>query len=314
MTRKFDHVLIIADIEGSSGCWNRRASKFVTDEWSRACVEMTLDINAVVRGLLDAGVKKITVKDFHRTGYNLLPEMIDPLARVVLGYRQGPVPGLGNPGDAEAVMFLGMHAASGTEGFMAHTLTSRIIWLEVNRRPLAEVELFAASLAPYGIRPIFFSGCPTACAQAQAAIAKINSYPIDKSDGPALFNTQSWRAGLVRGALESLNNFATGPYATSGPLRAEVTMWDGERSARKLAHRWGFDHEGGRIFIETADIHQLYRELIRLCYLTPLTEKILPWGLFFYNLTGRLGLEWVRWRQRPALTRYKLSGQKEINN
>ncbi|MEJ2431415.1 MAG: M55 family metallopeptidase [Deltaproteobacteria bacterium] len=250
MTRKFDHVLIIADIEGSSGCWNRRASKFVTDEWSRACVEMTLDINAVVRGLLDAGVKKITVKDFHRTGYNLLPEMIDPLARVVLGYRQGPVPGLGNPGDA----------------------------------------------------------------QAQAAIAKINSYPIDKSDGPALFNTQSWRAGLVRGALESLNNFATGPYATSGPLRAEVTMWDGERSARKLAHRWGFDHEGGRIFIETADIHQLYRELIRLCYLTPLTEKILPWGLFFYNLTGRLGLEWVRWRQRPALTRYKLSGQKEINN
>ena len=298
MATRFDHILIIADIEGSSGCWDYRASKFMTDEWSRACVEMTLDVNAVVRGLFDAGVKQVTVKDFHRTGYNLLPEMIDPMARVVLGYQQGPVPGLGNPGKAEAVMFLGMHAASGTEGFMAHTLTSRIIWLEVNRKPLAEVELFSASLAPYGIRPIFFSGCPTACAQAQAAITRINSYPIDKSDGPALFDVHLWRSGLVNAALESLNNLDTDPYAVSGPFRAEVTMWDGESSARKLAQRWGFAQEGGRIFIEAADIHELYRDLIRLCYLTPLTEKTLPWGLFLYNLTGRLGLEWVRWRRR----------------
>ena len=313
MARPFDHILIIADIEGSSGCWNYRASKFLTDEWSQACVEMTLDVAAVVRGLFDAGVEKVTVKDFHRTGYNLLPEMIHPLARIVLGYRQGPVPGLGNPGDAKAVMFLGMHAASGTEGFMAHTLTSRIIWLEVNRRPLAEVELFSASLAPYGIRPVFFSGCPTACAQAQAAIARINTYPIDKSHGPALFDAQTWRSGLVKGALESLNNLDTEPYAMSGPFRAEVTMWDGQKSASKLAHRWGFDHEGGRIFIETADIHELYSDLIRLCYLTPLTAKTLPWGLFLYNFTGRLGLEWVRWRQRPVIQRYKLAGNKENN-
>jgi D-amino peptidase len=288
MATKFDHILIIADIEGSSGCWEDRASKFMTGEWSRACVEMTLDVKAVVGAVFDAGVKQVTVKDFHRTGYNLLPEMIDAPARLVPGYRQGPVPGLGNPGDIEAVIFLGMHAASGTEGFMAHTLTSRIIWLEVNSRPLAEVELFSASLAPYGIRPIFFSGCP-----------------IDKSDGPALFDAHLWRTGLVNAAVQSLNNLETEPYSVSGPFRAEVTMWDGERSARKLAQRWGFAQEGGRIFIEAPDFHQLYRDLIRLCYLTPLTEKTLPWGLFFYNLTGWLGLEWVRWRQRPTLRRLR---------
>ena len=310
MATNFDHILIIADIEGSSGCWDYRASKFMTEEWSRACVEMSLDVNAVVRALFDAGVKQVTIKDFHRTGYNLLPQMIDPPTRLVPGYQQGPVAGLGDPGDIEAVMFLGMHAASGTEGFMAHTLTSRIIWLEVNRKPLAEVELFSASLAPYGIRPIFFSGCPTACAQAQATIAGIHSYPIDKSHGPALFDAHLWRSGLANAAVQSLNNLETEPYAVSGPFRAEVTMWDGERSARKLAQRWGFVQEGGRIFIEALDFHELYRNLIRLCYLTPLTEKTLPWGLFFYNLTGWLGLQWVRLRQRPVLKRYKLSAQK----
>jgi D-aminopeptidase len=296
MATRFENVLIIADIEGSSGCWNYRASSFMTDEWSRACVEMSLDVNAVVEALFDAGVKHVTVKDFHRTGYNLLSELIDPRAQVVLGYKRGPTPGIGDPGKAQAVMFLGMHAASGTEGFMAHTLTSRISWLEVNRKPLAEVELFSASLAPYGVRPIFFSGCPTACAQARAAIRKIDSYAIDKSVGPELFDADLWRSGLVSGALNSLNNLATEPYTPSGPFQAEVTWRGKDIAAQKLARRWGFDQDGARIFIEAADIHELYRDLIKLCYLTPLAARILPLGLFLYNLTGRLGLAWARRR------------------
>jgi D-aminopeptidase len=257
---------------------------------------MSLDVNAVVRALFKAGVKHVTVKDFHRTGYNLLSELIDPRAQVALGYKRGPAPGIGDPGNAQAVMFLGMHAASGTEGFMAHTLTSRISRLEVNKKPLTELELFAASLAPYGIRPIFFSGCPTACEQASAAIRTIDSYPIDKSAGPDLFDVHSWRSGLASAALASLDNGTTEPYTPPGPFQAEVTWGGGENTAQRLARRWGFDQEGARIFIETADIHELYGDLIKLCYLTPLTLKILPFGLFLYNLTGRLGLAWARRR------------------
>jgi D-aminopeptidase len=296
MTTRFDNILIIADIEGSSGCWDYRASSFMTEEWGRACVEMSLDVNTVVRALFDAGVKHVTVKDFHRTGYNILSELIDPRARVVLGYKRGPAPGIGDPSNSQAAMFLGMHAASGTEGFMAHTLTSRISWLEVNKKPMAEIELFSASLAPYGVRPIFFSGCPTACAQAKAAIRKIDSYSIDKSAGPDLFDADSWRSGLASGALASLNNGATEPYTPSGPFQAEVTWRGGESAAQKLARRWGFDQEGARIFIEAADIHELYGDLIKLCYFTPLTLRILPFGLFLYNLTGRFGLAWARRR------------------
>ncbi|MBT8406936.1 MAG: M55 family metallopeptidase [Deltaproteobacteria bacterium] len=300
MTTRFDHILIIADIEGSSGCWNYRASSFLTQEWGLACLEMTLDVNSVVVALFDAGVRQVTVKDFHRTGYNLLPELIDSRAQIVSGYRSGPVPGLGDPTNAQAVMFLGMHAAAGTEGFMAHTLTSRIMWLEVNKKPLAEVELFSASLAPHSVRPIFFSGCPTACAQARATIKKIDSYPIDKSAGPELFDVESWRSGLASAALASLNNLDTEPYTPSGPFQAEVTWRGGESTAQNLARRWNFDHEGARIFIETTDIHALYTDLIRLCYLTPFTERILPFGLFLYNLTGRLGLAWARQRLKKG--------------
>jgi D-amino peptidase len=212
----------------------------MTEEWSDACVEMSRDVNAVVKALFAAGITQVTVKDFHRTAYNLLPELIDPRAQVVSGYKRGPVPGIGHPDKAETVMFLGMHAASGTEGFMAHTLSSRISRLNVNGRVLAEVELFSASLAPFGVRPIFFSGCPVACGQAKEVIAGIHTYPIDKSPGREPFDADSWRSGLATSAVESINNSAAEPYALQGPIKAVLTMRDGEDTARKMALRWSF--------------------------------------------------------------------------
>jgi D-aminopeptidase len=300
MTTNIKNILIIVDIEGSSGCWSYAASSFMTDQWCKACVDMTRDVNAVTRALLDAGVEQITVKDFHRTGFNLLPEMIDPRVKIVSGYRRKPVPGIGDPDEARAVMFLGMHAASGTGGFLAHTLTSRIENLLVNGKPMAEIELFAASLAPFGIRPIFFSGCPIACRQAQQSVANITAYSIDKSEGAENFDKHLWRSGFARVAVEALKNDSTQPYTPAGPFDAVVQMRDGQEAASRAAKRWGFRYENKRIFIKTDNIHQLYLNLIRLCYLTPLIERTMPISLFLYNLWGRIG----RVRARRRLKKY----------
>ncbi len=302
MTDPFENILIIADLEGSSGCWSAEASAFLTDAWCQACHAMSRDVDQVVRALFDAGVKTITVKDFHRTGYNLFPELIDPRANIISGYRRGPVPGIGNPHHAQAAMFLGMHAASGSDGFLAHTLTSRIARLEVNQRLLAEIELFAASLAPWNIRPIFFSGCPIACEQA-AVITNIQRFPIDKSRGRQNFDRRTWRAELARAAVKSLSNDKTRPYAPVGSCDARVFMRDGEAAAVKLARRWKYEQDGAQIRIRSASIGQLYHELIRLCYLTPVVEKILPVALAAFNLRGFSGI----WRARRRLKRLELS-------
>jgi D-amino peptidase len=300
VSKSFQSVLIIADIEGSSGCWSYSAGRFMTEEWYTACIQMTLDVNMVVTGLFDAGVRKVTVHDFHRTGYNLLPELIDSRARVISGYRHGPVPGIGNPRMAEAALFLGMHAASGSSGFLPHTLTSRIQRLEVNEKAMSEVELFSASLAPYGVRPVFFSGCPVACAEAKEMIKGIKCYPIDKTQGQKEFHVDAWRAGLKRAAIQSLDNVAMEPYLLKGPFKAVVTMRDGEKPAQKIARRWDFDCEGARILLAASDFDKLYRDLIRLCYLTPLIERVVPLALLLHRLQGYIGLTMVRRHARRA--------------
>ena len=227
MTNHAKRILLIADIEGSSGCWNYQGSSFMTDDWARACLEMTRDVNTVAEALFESGVDKLRIIDFHRTGFNLLPELIDSRSELVHGYKSGPVPGIGDPDKCDSVIFLGMHAASGTDGFLAHTLTSRISQLEVNGRPLAEVELFSASVAKYGLRPLFFSGCPVACEQAGAIIKNISLYPIDKSTGRQYFNVRSWRDGLKKSVINALENKSTIPYQPAGPFKALVRMRGG---------------------------------------------------------------------------------------
>ena len=288
------HILILADIEGSSGCGSYQASRFLTPSWAQACAAMSCDVDAVAGALLDAGVRRVTVHDFHRTAFNLLPEMIDPRAHIVCGYRQGPVPGLGDPGDADGVMMIGMHAASGTAGFLAHTLTSRLASLRVNGRPLAEVELFAASLAPFGIPPRFFSGCPVACAQARKRIPGLHTFAIDKRVPPAALDAPRWRQALARAAVGALAGPAPVPYTPQGPLRAVIRIRDGAHAAARMADAWGFKCTGAVIRIDAPDIHTLYDRLIRLCYLSPVRQATLPASLWLFSLMGRLGRQWVR--------------------
>ena len=297
------HILIIADIEGTSGCWSDDASAYKTEAWAKACVDMSLDIDAVVRALFDAGVSAVTIKDFHRTGFNLLPELIDSRARIVHGYRVGPVPGIGDPDGAELLMMIGMHAASGSGGFLCHTLTSRIAKLEVNGGLMSEAELFSASLAPHNVRPVFFSGCPVACGQAEKTLKGITAYPIDKSGGPGSIDVHKWRAGLAAAAVRALGN-RTEPYHPEGPFRAVITMRDGEVHAKKIADRWSFERDEDKISVEAGNINELYYDLIRIAYLTPLIEKAIRPCIFFYNLRGRSGLSWVRRRIRSSVKNY----------
>ncbi len=295
------HILILADIEGSSGCGSYRASSFLTRPWARACVAMSRDVDAVVRALFDAGVHQVTVKDFHRTAYNLLPELIDPRARIICGYHRGPVPGLGHPGNVDGVMMIGMHAASGSRGFLPHTLTSRLASVKLNGRLLTEVELFSASLAPFGIRPLFFSGCPVACAQARQRIPGIRTVAIDKQIPPEALDKPSWHRTLARGAVNALRGISPAPYTPQGPFRAVIRIRDGAKAAARMVDPWGFERRGATVVLDTPDIHTLYAQLIRLCYLKPRNQKALGLSLAVFNLMGWLGRQWVRYRiHRPA--------------
>lgn len=79
-----------------------------------------------------------------------------------------------------------------------------------------------------------------------------------------------------------------------------IRIRDGARAAPRMADRWGFERHGATVVLHTPDLHTLYDYLIRLCYLSPLAQKALPFSLSLFNLMGRLGRWWVRRQSKQA--------------
>ena len=288
------NILIISDIEGSSLCRDYESTTFLGRGWPRACLGMSKDVNAVVRALYNAGAREVTVQDFHRTGFNIFPEMIDKRARVVQGYRQGPVPGIGRVHGATGLIMTGMHAPSGANAILAHTLTSRIARLEVNGRLMTEAELFCASLAPFGLVPLFISGCPAACDYAANAIDGLTSFPLHQEIRGSEARAMTWREQMAAAAAAALKSPAGRPFNPKGPFEAKVTLRKGSGEAQKLAARWNLEAHGPQVTIQARDLNRIYLELVRLVYLNRFTQHVLPPGLFLYRIMGRLGLAWIR--------------------
>ncbi len=285
-------ILIISDIEGSSECRTRASAKFFGKGWPRACLGMTKDVNAVVTALFDAGVQRINIRDFHRTAYNIIPSLVHPKAVLDQGYATGPVPGLGSPNGFDGLIMIGMHAPSGSSGFLPHTLTSRIARVTINGKLLSEAQLFSAALASFGIPPLYFSGCPEACAHTQKFMPDIHTFAIDKLE-PG-FHAPTWRRQLAAASVKSLNYKNSRPYNPEGPFQAVVTMARGKTVARTLAQRWGYKCKDRDIYLEVKDYSTLFRELSRMAFLTPLGEQLIPIALPLYHLMGRAGLAWVK--------------------
>ncbi len=288
-------VLIIADIEGSTGCHNRQDSQLFNDGWVRACVELSRDIDQIGRQLLNSGVSRVRVKDFHRTGYNLFREIIDEGIEIDQGYQIGPIIGIGEARGFNCLLMTGMHAASGTDGFLPHTLTSKFAGIFVNGEPLTEAELFAASVAPAGLVPTFFSGCETACRQAARAIKHIETFMVNK---PLAETPQSIRENLAHAAVSSLNSFSEKPFTPEGPFNVVVKMRDGEKAAAKLRKTWKFPGESDELHFSSDNIHTLYWQLVRLAYLKPFYEKHLATAINIANMSGRLTQIWARRRAK----------------
>lgn len=298
-------VYIIADIEGSTGCLKREDAQLFNDGWVRACVEMSRDIDLIGRKLLSSGIRRVRVKDFHRSGFNLFRELIDEGIELDQGYEIGPVTGLGDATGFDFLLMTGMHAASGTEGFLPHTLTSRFSSVTVNGRLLTEAELFAASVAPCGLIPAFFSGCPTACNQAGDAIKNIRTFAVEK---PLSQNPETVRHNIANAALSSLSRIYEKPYVPSGPFSVNLKMRDGSKAAAKLRKTWKMAGDADELNFACDNIHTLYWQMIRLAYLTPFVEAHLLSSLMFANMGGRLAHRWARFRAK-RLGLFKKAGQ-----
>ena len=159
-------IYISVDMEGISGVVGDDQTSAGGAEYNRSRKLMAEDANAAIRGAFEGGATEVVVNDSHGSQRNLLPEDLDPRARLISHSfkRHGMVEGLDETFDA--VLFVGYHAkADSPRGLFAHTGSGVVKDVQVNGKSAGEGGLNTLMAQWFGVPVVLITGDDVAVEQ-----------------------------------------------------------------------------------------------------------------------------------------------------
>lgn len=202
--RQGKRVYISVDMEGISGINGNDQTSAGQPEYARARKLMAEDANAAIAGAFAGGATAVVVNDSHGGQRNLLPEDLDPRARLISHSfkRHGMMEGLDDSFDA--VIFVGYHAkADAPRGLFAHTGSGVVADLQINGRSVGEGGMNAALAAYYGVPVVAVSGDDAAVAEVQESVPGVKGAVVKRA-----INVRAVELEPLRTARELIHNAA----------------------------------------------------------------------------------------------------------
>ena len=267
------NVFVSIDMEGIAGVAHLQQVWRGSDDFPASRDLMTGEANAAVAGAFVGGATSVVVNDSHGDMYNLLPEKLDPRAELILGSPKPLSMMQGFGPDFDVVLFIGYHAAAGTQAaVLDHTYSGRLMYeVRLNGEPATEAELNAAFAGTYGVPVGLVTGDDKACAQAAKRLPGIRTVVVKEAYGRNVAKSVHPSA-----AREAIRKAAAETVAARGELQAHrpgppfVLEADvANTSAADLcALAPGTDRVGARtVRFETQDFREAFRCLLAWIHL-----------------------------------------------
>lgn len=151
------NVLIGLEMEGVSGIHDIRALFLWHEEYHAVGRRLiTDDLNAVLRGLRQAGIGRIRAVDYHFGGGNLIEEEVEGEVEIQNGLQA--FRGSLEEGGWDALAMVGMHAMGGVaDGFLSHSFAP-YLRVRVNGASVGEIGVLSALAAAYGVPTLLVAG------------------------------------------------------------------------------------------------------------------------------------------------------------
>ena len=261
-------VYISADMEGISGVVDAGDVQPGGIDYERGRVLMTEDVNRAIRGArAAAGVGTagadfaVTVNDAHGPMRNILPQQLDPAARLVRGRPKlmGMLEGL--DASFDALVCVGYHARAGALGVLSHSFMGHEIedmWLD--GRPAGEIGLAQATAAALGVPLAVLAGDDAACAEMTAWAADVTTVPVKYARdrfAAELRPVPEAQAAIEAGVAEGLARLPA-----VSPVNGEATLavrWQSASVAQQLTAIPGTRARDSRTVEVSGPMPQLYR-------------------------------------------------------
>jgi D-amino peptidase len=261
-------ILIAADMEGVTGVvhWDHVSPEHA--EYGRFRRLMTDDVNAAIRGALDAGAGQVSVSDGHGHGRNILVEELDPRAQLHAG-SPSPLAMLKGADAADAVMFVGYHARAGAQNaILDHTWSSaRVTNVWLNGELVGEIGLNAAVCGHFGAPVLMVAGDQTACAEASELLGAVETAVVKQAAGrmtAQCLPPEASQQKIYAAAKRAVERFKAGqspqPLRPSPPITLAVDLCT-SNMADQAALLPGSRREGRRVEYTAEDMLTAYRAM-----------------------------------------------------
>jgi D-amino peptidase len=237
-------VFLSADMEGAPGVCHRDHLVPGGQDYERARLWLTGDVNAAVEGAFAAGATDVVVADGHATMRNVLLDQLHEGARLVTGPAQARNRPLGQlagieEGRYDAALLVGYHSRAGTPGgLLAHTWVGSLVHgIRLNGRPAGEALLNAAVLGHYGVPVAFASGADDFCREVREDLGPdLEVAEVKRALGPSavVTLTPARAQRLIREGAERGLRARRKPLEVAKPVAIEVEFQRGDARDRAL--------------------------------------------------------------------------------
>jgi D-amino peptidase len=269
------NVFVSIDMEGIAGISTLQQVWRGSDDFPASRKLMTLEANAAIEGAFQGGATSVVVNDSHGDMYNLLPEEMDARAELLTGTPKpwSMMQGFGS--DFDVALFIGYHAAAGTEAaVLDHTYSGRLLYeVRLNGDAVGEAELNAALAGIHGVPVGLVTGDDKACAQASKSLPGIRTVSVKEAYGRGVarsMHPSAAREAIRKASAEAVRAAGGGelkPYRPDPPFALEADLAN-TSAADLCAIAPGCVRSGARtVRFESEDFRDIFRCLLTWTYL-----------------------------------------------
>ena len=178
-------LFLSTDFEGTSGivAWEQIIEGNAEYEQGRQL--LTNEVNAVIRGAMNAGATEFVVNDAHHNMRNLHPQDLGGNATLITGRHKPLYMMQGLDSSFDGVCFVSYHGSIGAErAVLSHTYNPGAIWeVRLNGDIVGESGLNALVAAHFGVPIIFVSGDEATAREAEGIAPHAEKIIVKESLG-----------------------------------------------------------------------------------------------------------------------------------
>ena len=191
---------------------------------------MTEEANAAARGVLEASPNAhITVADAHASFRNLLPDLVDPRARLIRGKPRPLWMMEGVDAGVDAAFLVGYHGRAGrARSLLSHTYSDAIAELRLNGRSVGEIGLNAAVAGHFAVPVVLVTGDDSVRDEVADLIPPAHTVVVKRPIG---FNAadslspEEARRLISEAAVAAISRLEeVPPFVVGPPVEVEITL------------------------------------------------------------------------------------------